>query len=516
MIIAAEVAILLVLIVGAAGWYVYERTFGSMQKINFNEANVENLNLSDEQIESMKGYMTIACFGVDSRKEGGKQSVGKGNNADVNLICNVNMDTGEIRLVSVFRDTYLNINDKNSYNKINAAYANGGPEQAVKALNKNLGLNMTQYATFNWKAVADAINILDGVDIELSENELSWINAFITETVKETGIGSVQLTKSGLVHMDGVQAVAYGRLRYGDTDYARTERQRIVLQKAFDKAKNADWATLNNVIQTVMPQLSTNVTISDLLPMARNIKKFHIGETAGFPAARGEATIGKNGDCVIPQTLESNVKVLHEFLFDAKDYTVPTNVKEYSQHIADASGMYKEGKLIGHVPVDGGVSARSYVAHKQQRADNEAAAKNTKAESTEETTESSSESTSDGSTEASTSDKSTSESSTEDDEEWETDVEWDDEWNQGPGSTGPGVSTRPTQSPISRPGEKQTDPAETASGPGKPAATTSSDKSNNSAPGSVSPSPGATSPGGSDKTNNSNAGPGVVPAGPGA
>ena len=109
--------------------------------------------------------------------------------------------------------------------------------RAVKALNKNLGLNITQYATFNWKAVADAINILGGVDVELSDAEFSWINAFITETVKETGIGSHQLTHAGNVHLDGIQAVAYGRIRYSDTDYARTERQRIILQKAFDKAK---------------------------------------------------------------------------------------------------------------------------------------------------------------------------------------------------------------------------------------------------------------------------------------
>ena len=116
------------------------------------------------------------------------------------MICSVDLESGEIKLVSVFRDTYLNISDRNTYNKINAAYAIGGPEQAVAALNKNLDLNITQYATFNWKAVADAINILGGVDIELSENERSWINAYITETVKETGIGSHQIQKAFPLH----------------------------------------------------------------------------------------------------------------------------------------------------------------------------------------------------------------------------------------------------------------------------------------------------------------------------
>ena len=143
---------------------------------------------------------------------------------------------------------------------------------------------------------------------------------------------------------DGIQAVAYGRIRYSDTDYARTERQRIILQKAFDKAKNADWATLNCLIQTIMPQLATNVDITDLIPLARNIAKFHIGETAGFPAARGEQDVGKIGDCVIPQTLEYNVKELHKFLFDEEDYQVPSN----EMCIRDSCGSVRDDGTWRH------------------------------------------------------------------------------------------------------------------------------------------------------------------------
>ena len=363
----AEFLILIALVITAVGCYAYKKTFGSLQKVEFSEENVMNLDLSEEQLEVMKGYWNVACFGVDSRLIGGKANVGKGTNSDVNLIASINLETGEIRLVSVFRDTYLNINDRNSYNKLNYAYAQGGPEQAVKALNKNLGLNITQYATFNWKAVADAINILGGVDIHLSESEFSWINAFITETVKETGIGSHQLTHAGDVHLDGVQAVAYGRLRMGDTDYARTERQRIILQQAFDKAKQADWNTLNCIIETIMPQLATNISPADLIPLARNITKYHIGETAGFPSARGETRVGKLGDCVIPQTLEFNVRELHKFLFGDEEYQVPSNVLEYSNHIASATGMATEGKVIGHVAVDKGISANSYIRRQQKK-----------------------------------------------------------------------------------------------------------------------------------------------------
>ena len=218
------------------------------------------------------------------------------------MVCNINMDTGEIKLVSVYRDTYLNISDKNSYNKINAAYLQGGPEQAVKALNKNLDLDIDDYATFNWKAVADAINILGGIDVEISKAELYYINAFITETVKGNGVYSVHLKKTGMNHLDGVQAVAYGRLRLMDTDYARTERQRKVISLAFEKFKKADWATINNVIQTIYPQVSTSVELSDLISIGRTLPKFHLSDSTGFQA-RGEAKMGKKGDCVIHRHL---------------------------------------------------------------------------------------------------------------------------------------------------------------------------------------------------------------------
>lgn len=204
---------------------------------NFDIGKVRNENLSAQKIESMKGYWTVALFGVDSRDD----AVGKGNNADVIIICSINQDNGEIKLVSIFRDSYLNVDENGKYNKINQAYFTGGPDQAVKALNRNLDLQIDDFATFNWKAVADAINILGGVDVELSKAEFHYINAFITETVKATGVASVHLKKAGMNHLDGVQAVAYARLRKMDTDFARTERQRKIIDLSFQKLKQSDF-----------------------------------------------------------------------------------------------------------------------------------------------------------------------------------------------------------------------------------------------------------------------------------
>lgn len=200
------------------------------------------------------GIWNIAVFGVDSRDGNTKNAL-----ADVQMICSIDRSTGEIKLVSVYRDTYLKINSEGTYHKINEAYFKGGQKQAVAALEENLDIKIDDYATFNWKSVAEAINILGGIDIDITPAEFKYINAFITETVNSTGIGSVQLAQAGPNHLDGVQAVAYSRLRLMDTDFQRTERQRKVVMLALEKAKQADVSTLTSLATYMIPQISTSV-----------------------------------------------------------------------------------------------------------------------------------------------------------------------------------------------------------------------------------------------------------------
>lgn len=275
-------------------------------------------------------YWTIGVFGLDSRNG----SLGKGNSGDAQILCSINRTTGDIRLVSVYRDTYLLTGPSaRDYGKISQSYANQGPEGNVAALSANLDLTIDGYVAFNWKAVADAINLLGGVDIELTKSEFHFINAFITETVASTGVPSTQLENYGMQHLDGVQAVAYMRIRQPDTDFDRTKRQRAVITQMFEKAKSADPGTLVQVVQTILPQTAMSLDQKDLVDMALNMSKYHISAAEGFPFTHQQAPIGKNGDCVIPNTLESNVEQLHEFLYDDKDYTCSDQVKEISREI---------------------------------------------------------------------------------------------------------------------------------------------------------------------------------------
>lgn len=285
------------------------------------------------------GYWTIAVFGVDSRNG----NLEKGALSDVEMLCNIDKATGEIKLVSVYRDTYLKIDSKGTYHKINEAYAKGGHKQALSALNENLDLEIDDYATFNWKAVADAINILGGIDLEITKPEFAYINGFITETVNSTGVGSHQLKNAGMNHLDGVQAVAYARLRLMDTDFNRTERQRKVVMLAMEKAKSADFATLSTLVSAVFPQISTSIGMNDVLSIAKGISKYHIGETNGFPFSRTTMKIGRM-DCVIATTLESNVVQLHQLLYGEENYTPSATVKKISERIAKDSGISKPGE----------------------------------------------------------------------------------------------------------------------------------------------------------------------------
>lgn len=292
--------------------------------------------------KALEGYWTIAIFGVDSRDG----NLEKGALSDVEMLCVIDRKTGEMKLVSVYRDTYLQIDEDGTFHKINEAYFKGGHKQAVSALERNLDLKIDDYATFNWKAVADTINILGGIDLEITDSEFRYINGFITETVESTGIGSVHLEHAGMNHLDGVQAVAYARLRLMDTDYNRTARQRKVIQLALEKAKTADFAVLNNILVTVLPQTSTSIGIDDLIPVARNMGNYYLGTTDGFPFSRGEAKIGKR-DCVIPLTLESNVIQLHQLLYGTEDYQPSSTVKKISARIASDSGM---GEVAENAP----------------------------------------------------------------------------------------------------------------------------------------------------------------------
>ena len=319
------------------------------QSIPFNIKNVENTEIAEETINIMKGYKTVAIFGVDSRTG----SVDKGNNADVNLIVNLNLETGDAQLISVYRDLYLSVTDNNTYDKLNAAYRRGGPEQAVKTLNKNLDLNIDSYFAFNWKAVADGIELLGGIDLEITKSEYTYMNAFIHETCIATGIDAKNpaahyIKKSGMQHLDGVQAVAYGRLRLMDSDFQRVERQKKVISLCLEKAKTLDIPRLRLIVEAVLPQIAYAFDMNEIVSLLKIVRNINITDSSGCPDVNNVVTMsmGSSGDCVVPLNLEKAVKKLHSILFNVDDYTASNAVKRYSNRITELRVKYTEENRI--------------------------------------------------------------------------------------------------------------------------------------------------------------------------
>lgn len=288
---------------------------------------------------TMKGYRNIALFGVDSTEGDLK----KNTRSDTIMIASINEDTGDIKLVSVYRDTYLNLGN-DSYNKCNAAYAKGGPEQAISMLNQNLDMNITDFVTIGFGGLTDVINDLGGVEIDVDDAELQHINNYQISMYEQLGMSSYNaVTTTGLQHLDGLQATAYCRIRYtsGD-DFKRAERQREVLQAVMDKAKQASVSTLIQIANDTASEVYTSLTLEEITGMLSDISKYQIAGEDGFPQAdlRTTGTLGATGSIVAPKDLASNVVWLHKFLFNDENYQVSSEVQSYSDRIAgDTAGL---------------------------------------------------------------------------------------------------------------------------------------------------------------------------------
>lgn len=323
------ILVIFTIIVIAFGYFFIKSKLNKMQQV---EINVNELNVSDVIEQNLHSYRNVAIYGVDSRDS----SLGKGNRSDCIIIASINNSTKEIKLISVYRDTYVNIEDY-GLDKITHAYSYGGPELALKTLNENLDLNITEFVTVNFDALADAINSIGGVDINIEEDEIQYLNNYLAETSKVTGLETKKVTSTGLQTLDGVQAVAYSRIRYTEGgDYKRTERMRTVIEAMFDKIKTKSLSEINNLLDQLLPEIYTNLEPSEIISLAPTILQYDISESIGWPYnVKGITTDRWYG---VPVTLEENVKQLHEEAFGEENYTPSETVQEISDRIIERTG----------------------------------------------------------------------------------------------------------------------------------------------------------------------------------
>lgn len=340
---------IIVLVVLMGGLFVYAK----LGKLNHETINEEELDVNESVTENqvMKGYTTIALVGIDSRDDKLKSDW----NSDTMIIASINTDTKKVKLVSVYRDTYLCLGEdedgNNSYGLANSAYCTGGAKKMINMLNKNLDMNISDFVTVNFQAVAETVELLGGIDVEMKKEEVVHLNNYCVETSEVTGMDYTPLEEiEGVQHLNGVQAVAYARIRKtSGNDFRRAARQREVIYRIVEKAKNSSIATLNTVLDKIFPMIYTSLTEKEILSMGMNMLSYDIEDQTGFPFDHLYGDTVKEAmdgvDCVLPITLESNVIKLHEFLYPEDSYVPSNEVKTYSQEISDKSGFGEESRL---------------------------------------------------------------------------------------------------------------------------------------------------------------------------
>lgn len=344
---AVEIIVLLLFI---GGLYVYGQLNSKLDKINQPvlddskiKVNQEVQDSIDSQESTLTGYTTYALFGIDHRD---KNTALGGENSDTIIIASVNNDTKDVKLVSVYRDTLLNLGN-DTYSKANAAYAYGEAEQAITMLNTNLDLNISEYATVNFNALTTIIDDLGGLDMDMSYAEIVHMNNYCVETSEETGkdytpielpdrpddIEAVQYH----YHLNGVQATSYCRIRYtASLDMGRTERQRRVIQMIVSKAKSAGLGKIFKIMDDVFPMVTTSMTKDEILQLLPTLIGYSVDDTTGFPTSYKFSNV--KGSIIVPTTLETNVIELHKFLYGDEAYTPSATVKANSEKILEIVG----------------------------------------------------------------------------------------------------------------------------------------------------------------------------------
>lgn len=324
----------LVLVILAGGLYVFSR-LNKMQGVNIKSGDViVNEKIPEKEKEVMETYTNIALYGVDSRE--GRLDIEA--HSDALMVASINNKTKDIKLVSVYRDTYLD-NTNGEYRKATECYFFGGPSRSINMLNKNLDLDIQDYVTVDFNVVADVVEKIGGVEIDVQPEEIQYINGYQDEGAQVTGHQKVEVTSAGPQILNGLQTLSYCRIRYttGD-DYKRTERQRSVLEKILEKVKQMPVTDLVGLVNEMFDHVSTSLSLTEMIALAKDVASYSLVDTFGFPFDKTPMNLPTGGDCVVPVNLANNVLQLHQRLFGSDGYTPSETVQEISNRIINETG----------------------------------------------------------------------------------------------------------------------------------------------------------------------------------
>lgn len=331
--IALIIILLLVANAGAFAWIGVNFVKEKLDKVVKLEVDKSKLGIDPRVARELKNYRNIVLLGIDTRDVKDDKDA----RSDTIVIASIDKRTNKVRLTSVYRDCCL-MQEQRGPDKINHAYFYGGPSGMVAALNRNLDLNIEEFVVVNWGTVANAIDAIGGLDINIKQPEVADLNHYALETARFVNKKGATVPGPGKHHLNGVLVTAYCRIRHSFAgDYTRAERTRTVIKKTLAKVKHMPIASINNLANMVLPMIKTNMSTSDMMGLAISAAKFDIVGSKGWPYAHKGGNIG-GVYYDIPVTLKTNVIKLHEKLFSQKNYNPTNKVLEYDKKINAKAG----------------------------------------------------------------------------------------------------------------------------------------------------------------------------------
>lgn len=298
------------------------------------QGNLSQYGISNEaaSFASQHKIVNIAVFGIDGRDDV------EGDRTDTIMIATADYEHGKVKVASLMRDTYVYINSKYKYDKINAAYAYGGPSLAIQTINQNYDTAITDYITIDFNTMVSMVNAVGGVTIDIkSEDELDWVNEYLMDVNDKVGTGSPFLEETGSQLVDGSQALAYCRVRYvGDGDFDRTLRQRLVFEQVLSKALDLSVQDQYKLMMSTLPYVETSLSTTELIKYGANLALMPSKdiEQSRFPTDELISLDNiDNVSYVVPDTLTDNIKALYQFIYETTSYTPSAAANKISQNI---------------------------------------------------------------------------------------------------------------------------------------------------------------------------------------
>ncbi len=337
------------------GCHVTKSVVSSMYEEDYNKnVYVEN-TIPVETAQNIKGYTNIALFGIDPRNG----EFDSDTHTDTIMIVSINDKTGDIKLTSVFRDTLMQMKDSDGYflyTKANTEFFFNGPVGTINMLNKNLDLDIENYVTINFAGLATIIDSLGGLDVNITEDERFYINGYLTETREITGMDAPDVESTGLVHLSGLQATAFCRIRYVTftdedgteyrDDFGRTARQRYIMKLMLKKAQSSGTKSLMNVADTLIKKnssdgnkiVASNMKWDKVMDLMNVVVGCDLNDNLGYPFERTSSSAYTG--CVVPSGVLYNTTQLHNQLFPKLSYTPTDDLKEIDEYIMYNAGGY--------------------------------------------------------------------------------------------------------------------------------------------------------------------------------